>query len=84
LILFSIPPTLRTDAALGEGETQLRWTEFEDGEQKLAAFFRETDLITEDGDRPENAPISARRGPVRWKVVSGLVLLAFVAWSFAL
>jgi hypothetical protein len=53
----------------------------EDGEEKLAAFFRETELITEEGARTQNASIPSRRRRIPWKLVSVLLFLVFVVWS---
>ena len=54
----------------------------EDGEEKLAAFFREMDLAGKEGSRPQNASIPSRRGRIPWKLVSVILLLVFVLWSF--
>ncbi len=54
----------------------------EDGEEKLAAFFREMDLAAKEGSRPQNAPIPPRRGRIPWKLVLAFLFLVFVVWSF--
>ncbi len=54
----------------------------EDGEQKLAAFLRETGLITEAGARTQHASIPSRRGRIPWMLASVFLLLVFVLWSF--
>ncbi len=59
-----------------------RSIQMEDGEEKLAAFFRETDLIAKEGARTQNASIPLRPGRIPWKLVSALLLLVFVVWSF--
>ncbi len=54
----------------------------EDGEEKRAAFFREMGLDRKEGSRPQNASIPSRRGRIPWKLISVLLLLLFVVWSF--
>ncbi len=66
----------------GPAEAPLRWTQMEDGEEKLAAFFRETGLITEEGARAQNASILSRPGRVPWKLASVLLFVVFVLWNF--
>ena len=66
----------------GLPEASLRWTQMEDGEEKRAAFFRETRLAGNEGSRPQNASIPSRRRRIPWKLASALVLLVFVVWSF--
>ena len=66
----------------GPPETPLKWTQMEDGEEKRAAFFREMGLDRKGGSRPQNASIPSRRGRIPWKLISVLLLLVFVVWSF--
>ncbi len=66
----------------GPPEAPLKWTQMEDGEEKRAAFFRETGLDRKEGSRPQNASISSRRGQILWKLISVFLLLVFVVWSF--
>lgn len=66
----------------GPPETPLKWTQMEDGEEKRAAFFRETGLDRKEEFRPQNASIPSRRGRIPWKLISVLLLAVFVVWSF--
>ncbi len=66
----------------GPPQAPFRWTQMEDGEEKLAAFFRETGLITEAGARTQNRSIPSRPGRIPWKLVSVFLFLVFVLWSF--
>ena len=66
----------------GPPEAPLKWTQMEDGEEKRAAFFRETRLDRKEGCRTQNASISSRRGQILWKLISVFLLLVFVVWSF--
>ena len=54
----------------------------EDGEEKLAAFFRETGRIMAEGAGTQDASIPSRRGRILWKLVSVFLFLVFVVWSF--
>ena len=66
----------------GPSEAPLRWTQMEDGAEKLAAFFRETGPIMEEGARTQNASIPSRRGRIPWKLMSVFLFVVFVVWSF--
>ncbi len=54
----------------------------EDGEEKRAAFFRETGLDRKEGYRTQYEAIPSRRGRIPWKLISVFLLLVFVVWSF--
>ena len=66
----------------GPAEAQLKWTQMEDGEEKRAAFFRETGLDRKEEFRPQNASIPSRRGRIPWKLISVFLLMVFVVWIF--
>ena len=53
----------------------------EDGEEKRAAFFRETGLDRKERFR-QNASIPSRHGRFPWKLISVFLLMVFVVWSF--
>ncbi|MCH7890552.1 MAG: hypothetical protein IH921_03515 [Gemmatimonadetes bacterium] len=59
----------------------MKWTQMEDGEEKRAAFFRETGLDRKERFR-QNASIPSRHGRFPWKLISVFLLMVFVVWSF--
>jgi hypothetical protein len=54
----------------------------EDGEEKLAAFFREMGMANQQGDRPQNVSIPSHRRRIPWELISVFLFLVFVVWSF--
>ena len=82
MIILRIQLTLRSMSGRTLPDAPLRWTQMEDGEEKLAAFLRETGLIKKEGARTQDASIPSRRGRIPWKLASVFLLLVFIVWSF--
>jgi hypothetical protein len=53
----------------------------DDGEEKLAAFFREMGMTDTEGSQPQNASIRSRRERIPWKLISVFLFLVFVVWN---
>ena len=66
----------------GRSEAAPRWTQMEDGPEKLAAFFHETARIRRSAAQTESESIPSQGARISWKLVSVLLVFsALAAWS---